>query len=199
MGEKSIIEEMDSVIAKALGQVQRKQNIALEILKLALKVEELTREHYSSLADKVPDKGGRAMFKYLADEEARHIQSLKVQEESLKKDRRWLLKERVGLVQATCPLVSPKKGVRGSEDILPEESEVRKNTTDLEALGLAIEVKKRAIRFYCTAASKIDDAQGKKMFAHLVEIEEKHLNELEVQYEWLEQSGFWYNPEMMTD
>jgi len=196
--EKTIIEEMDAVIREALEH-KPKGDSALGILAMALKIEELTKDYYLDLAKTVTDKTGNVMFRYLAIEETGHIKELTVQQEAIRKDSKWLLKE-IGLAKGACPIKLPEeREVKTIKEIVPKGLKICKDMTDLEALKLAIEVKKRAIKFYCTAASKIDDPNGRKMFAHLIDIENKHLNELEVQYAWLDQTGFWYDPSMMTD
>ena len=106
--------------------------------------------------------------------------------------------------RGTAPFRVDRKGYHVTWDALPawvcpQCGEVYFEETDIEALRLAIEVKKRAIKFYCNAEVKVKDENAKKMFSHLISIEEKHLRELEVQYAWLDQAGFWYDPGMMTD
>jgi rubrerythrin len=200
---ESLIDEMDRIIGEAIGKKPPKIksiDLALNILDLAIRIEGLTRGHYSEIAKKVTNPRGRDMFKYLADEEKEHIRVLRLQHDALRKDGKWLLKEGVTPRGKICPIVIPKKrDIKAAKDILPEESEVKKDATDLDALKLAMEVKKRLVVFYCTAAAKIDDPDGKKMFSHLVELEDRHLNELKVQYAWLDQAGFWYDHSMMTD
>lgn len=199
--QESLIDEMDRIIGEAIRAPEIKgRDLALNILDLAIRIEGLTREHYSGIAKKVTDPRGRGMFRYLANEERKHIRVLKIQRKALKRDGKWLLKGKVKPRDGICPIVMPKKkDIKGAKDVLPEESEVRKGATDLDALRLAIEVKKRLVVFYCTAAAKTHAPYGKKMFSHLVELEDRHLNELEVQYAWLDQVGFWFDASMMTD
>lgn len=196
MEESNLIEEMDGIIQEALEQPKGAES-ALDILGLAIKIEELSKEHYEYMANKVENPTGKSMFKYLASEEAEHVKTLGVQYDALKSGSK-LESEKGAPIQNICPLIHPKKDPKVSEDIVPDESSVSRDATDKDALKLAIEVKKRAIKFYCTAASKVDD-HGKKMFAHLIDVENRHLNELGVQYAWLEQAGFWYDHNMMTD
>ncbi len=197
--EPTIIEEMDAIIAKTLEHTPRSKH-PLEILEMAIRVERLTKEHYLEMAKKVGNKTGNTLFKYLAIEGAKHMKELMVQEDALKRGNKWLAREKPVPMASVCPVVMPeKRDIRTIRDIVPEKSLFKRGMNDLEILKLAIEVKKRAIRFYCEASSKVSDAYGKKMFAHLIEMENKHLNELMVQYAWLDQAGFWYDTNMMTD
>jgi rubrerythrin len=151
------------------------------------------------MAAKLANKSGKSTFEYLAEEEIEHLKTLKTQYEALEKDKNWILKEHVTPAKKLCPLVMPgKKAVKDVEDIIPDEK-VSREESDLEALQLAMKIKRRTIIFYCAAEQKIRDPAGKKMFAHLIEMENKHLRELEVQYSWLDQAGFWYDAGMMTD
>ncbi|MBN2518762.1 MAG: ferritin family protein [Candidatus Altiarchaeota archaeon] len=204
--ESNLIEEMNDIIEEALKKEAPKvkvgygQELALKILDLAIRIERLGREQYVYLGTKVSNPKGREMFKYLTEEEAGHIKGLKKEYEALRTDGKWLLKEKVLPQEGTCRITMPKKkDVKASRDIFPEDADMKKNSTDLDVLKLAIETKKRAIKFYCTASAKLDDPYGKKMFSHLVDIENRHLSELEVQYEWMDQAGFWFDPSMMTD
>jgi len=203
--ESNLIEEMNDIIEEALRKESPppqadSKAITFHILNLAIRIEKLSGEHYSGMAKKVKDPRGKDMFKYLAKEESKHAKALKTEYEAIKQDNNWLMKEKVLPQERVCAVVDPKKkAVKASRDIMPEESHVTKSTTDLEALKLAMEVKKRAIKFYCAAGAKIQDPQGRKMFSRLVSIENRHLNELEVQYAWLDEAGFWYDHTMMTD
>jgi len=202
MEEVSIMEEMDGIIESVVEHPPdlESEELALRILKQAIDIEKLTKDHFEVLSKKVENDGGKTMFEYLSSEEAEHIKTLNIQYRSLKEDGKWLMREDVGPAERVCPLVAPeKKNIKDFEDIEPDDRRVSKDSTDLEALKLAIEVKKRALKFYCTAASKIDDGYGKKMFDRIIEMETKHLKELEVQYAWLDQAGFWYDPNMITD
>jgi rubrerythrin len=201
MTEKNIIEEMDGVIKDVVSPRTNVEGdkIALEILELGMKLETLIGEHYSHLARNVKNESGKSVFEYLAKEADEELRVLKAQHSALKEDRTWLATEEVKPAANVCPVVAPEKDVEKSGDVLPTDSDIEKGESDLEALGLAIEVKKRAIKFYCEASSRLNNDYGKKMFAHLIELEEKHLKELEVQYQWLQSTGFWYNPDMMTD
>lgn len=198
-GEPTVIEEMDAIIAKTLEHKPRSKS-PREIIDMAIAIERLTKENYLEMAKRVGNRTGNTLFKYLAIEGAKHMKELMVQEDALKRGNKWLTREKVAPTSNVCPVVMPeKREIKTIRDIAPEKSLFKKGMNDLEILKLAIEVKKRAIRFYCEAASKVGDTYGRKMFAHLIEIENKHLNELMVQYAWLDQAGFWYDTNLMTD
>jgi rubrerythrin len=194
---KSVTEEMDATIGRALEHKAGKSS-PTEILEMAIRIEKLTKQHYLGLAKKVRNRTGNVMFRYLAIDEANHMKELMVLLEVLKKDKKLLNRENIPSSVCPAPLPSERE-IKGLEDIMPDDAKVRGGSSDLEALRLAIEVKKRAIRFYCAAMEQIGNAAGKKLLAKLAAMENKHLNELMVQYAWLDQAGFWYDASMMTD
>jgi rubrerythrin len=189
-----IIKEMDSVIGDAI----KKEGMPLEILQLAINIENMIGEQYSDLSRKVQNPSGKSIFEYLAKEAAEEAKVLQTQHDALKEGK-WLDDEDAKPLKNVCPAVKPDKDIKDSQDIAPSDSDIGRDESDLEALELAMEVKKRSIKFYCEASGKVKEEKAKKMFAHLIELEEKHLEELNVQYHWLKQTGFWYNPDMMTD
>jgi rubrerythrin len=194
--DKAILEDMDSIIQESAGKNAKSDRIAMEILELAIKLEKLTKSHYVRIAGKVVNPLGKSVFEYLAEETGNELKALETQRSALEKDKKWLAKEDVKPLRSVCPVVLPNEAKSG---ILPKTSDVQSDESDLDALKLAIDVKKRLVLFYCKAGSKLKDSYGKRMFAELVEASERHLNELEVQFAWLDRTGFWYDPGMMTD
>jgi len=191
-----ILKELDKIILDAAKHKKTAKGLEIEILKLALRLEELADLHYSTLAGKVSNKSARSVFTYLATDEKAQIKSLKVHLEAIKKGGKWL-GEFGNPKKGACPIIAPasvKRKVRNAD-----ATKISVDATDLDALKLAIEIKKRAVEFYCTASSKIADKEGKRLFAYLAGMEAGHLTELEVQSAWLEQAGFWWEPDMMMD
>jgi rubrerythrin len=196
MSSKSVIEQMDALVSGALEHKTKKTSPA-ELLGMAMKMEEFTKQYYQGLAKKVTNKTGSVMFRYLAAEEASQIKELSVLLKSLKKDKKLLGMKRVAGV---CTVQLPReKEMKGLRTIVPKDANIGKNASDLLALWLAIEVKTRSVGFYCAAMKRVGDARGKKLLSQLAAIENRHLNELNVQYTWLDHAGFWYDASMMTD
>ncbi len=192
--QRDIGGEIDEIV-ESLGRKSKPgEDTSMLVLEAAIKVEELARGYYASLAKSVKGNAGKAVLDSLADEELRHLKALEAQKAMLKKGEDWLFKERVKPIEAVCPLAPG--GAKSSRGIL---AKLLRRATDADILKLAMTVKMRTIKFYCAASWKVKDAGGRKMLAHLVDIEERHLRGLEAQYGWLEQTGFWYDPEMATD
>lgn len=194
--QRDIGSEIDAIL-ESLGKKSKPgEDTSMLVIEAAMKVEELAKNYYATLAGSMKNKAGKAVMESLAGEELNHLRALDAQKAMLKKGEDWLFKERIAPVQAVCPAL-PSGQVKSGRGIFARI--LKKRATDADALKLAMMVKMRTIKFYCAASWRIRDAGGRKMLAHLVDLEEKHLRELEAQYGWLEQTGFWYDPEMASD
>ena len=197
--EKSMFWETDAMLKSLENGLPKGADPAIFVIDMAIKLEKSAKEHFLDLAKRASSKSAKAVFRYVANEEGEHLKALQAQEIALKKDKRWLdknIKPKAG----KCPLAAPaKEEIKFIDNLVPKGQKFGKPPSDLEALGMAVEFKKKAMRFYCASAGTISDRSGKAMLQYLSELEARHLNELEVQYVWLDQAGFWYDPSMMTD
>jgi len=62
------------------------------------------------------------------------------------------------------------------------EAELNAHTSDLSALRMAYLLERDAVEFYARAAAQTNDAEGKKMYRALVEMENTHQTALETEY-----------------
>jgi rubrerythrin len=125
------------------------------------------------------------MFQRLAAEESDHLRRLQNEYRSLIHDSPWLKQE-----PARLP-VSRKI----AEDIFPQKAllkvEVKDQTTDIEALNIAMDLEKRSHQFFTDFARQIKDASGKKVFMDVAKDEDSHLQTLLAEYNSLmRKSGF---------
>ena len=65
------------------------------------------------------------------------------------------------------------------------EQNIVEYTSDLSALRVAYVTEKDAMDFYAQASEQTDDPNGKRMFLDLAEMERRHLNLLEGEYNFL--------------
>lgn len=197
--EKEILSETDAMLKGLERGLPNGADPAISVIDMAMRLEKASKENFLELAKGASSKSAKAVFRYVANEEGEHLKALHAQEIALKKDKKWL-KKNIGPKAGKCPLAAPaKEEIRSIDALVPKGHRLGKQPSDLEALGLAIEFKRKTIGFYCAAAAAISDRSGKAMLKYLSELEARHLNELEVQYVWLDQAGFWYDPTMMTD
>jgi len=193
-------QDIDKVLDKLLA-VKKDEQAPRSILRLAIALEEACKASFEASAKQVKDPKGRDMFRFLAKDEISHIRLLKTELRALERDPEWLEKERVAVPIESCMPVTPK---RLEKDAKKAAKAVQAGKGDapaggLDALKTAISAKEKALRFYCEASALMPGPAGKKMLAHLMDLEKRHLDELRVQYAWLDQAGFWYDASMMTD
>lgn len=155
------------------------KTVIRDALELTLAVERRGLTFYTNAARRTQDTGGRQMFQRLAAEESEHLRNLQQEYRALMAESPWLSKE-----PARLP-VSRKI----AEDIFPQKEllkiEVKDQTTDVQALNLAMDLERRSHRFFKDFAAQITDARGKKIFLEFAEEEDSHLQALLSEYDTL--------------
>ena len=159
------------------------QTSALQALDMAMERERGGNRFYLEAAGKTSDSKGKRMFQWLAKEELKHLQWVEQQRQALIQGEKW--QKVAGLDE---PLIKKTD--------FPEQTEsvgtVRPNTGELEALSLGIKAEQESIALYIKAGQETVDAEGKAMFARLVQEEQAHRDILEEEYEWLRQSSGYF-------
>jgi rubrerythrin len=122
------------------------------------------------------------MFQRLAAEESDHLRRLQEERQSLLEKHEWLKRE-----PARLPL--SRKIV---EEIFPQKEllkiEVKDETSDLDALNIAMNLERRSHQFFSDFAKQISDASGRKIFMDFARDEESHLQALVTEYKTLTRS-----------
>jgi Fur family transcriptional regulator, ferric uptake regulator len=166
--------------AKAAGMNEKRRQqktIVRDALELTLAIERRGYTFYSNAARKTKDDRGRLMFQRLAAEESEHLQRLQKEYRTLMAESPWLKQE-----PARLPVSR-----RIADEIFPQKEllkiEVKDQTTDLEALNLAMDLERRSHRFFMDFAKQIADPGGRKIFLEFAEDEDSHLQALLSEYE----------------
>jgi rubrerythrin len=147
------------------------------ILNMGIQKEQAARQFYRRAAENTRQPLGRKMFKRLADEESKH--------ERLLAD--WAAK-------GTCPAGAtfappdPSMLKRGQAKV---DQIGQADTGDLEAIELARDMERKAIRFYVDAAAKAPDPASKDLLLKLKGEEDKHLALLTDLYEYMRNPHLW--------
>jgi len=72
------------------------------------------------------------------------------------------------------------------EEIFPQKEllkiEVKDETSDLDALNIAMNLERRSHQFFTDFAKQISDANGRKVFMEFAKDEESHLRALVAEY-----------------
>ena len=151
----------------------------------ALAYEKRVRDMYYKAMETVDDNRGRELFKALGDDEQSHVEFLEYSLETLKSEGAI----DIGRLQTAIPSKALiDKHVAAMEDRIP--SQMLGNVKRLLNSALSIEVETSA--FYREALKKTDgDIQ--KIFAKFLEIENRHVEAVQVELDCTSKNGFWFN------
>ncbi len=133
----------------------------------ALEYEKRIRDMYFEAVENVDDRCGKKLFKALGDDEQSHVDFLEYSLASLKSG-------------GTIDIERLKTAIPSSERI----------ATHVAAMADRIEVKTST--FYRDAMEKTD-GDIKKIFARFLEIENRHVDAVQVELDHATKSGFWFN------
>jgi len=166
-----------------LSEQQRVQTtVVRDALELTLAIERRGYTFYTNASRKTKNGSGRLMFQRLAAEESDHLRRLQAERQSLLEKHEWLKR-----APARLPL--SRKIV---EEIFPQKEllkiEVKDETSDLDALNIAMNLERRSHQFFTDFANQISDANGRKIFMDFAKDEESHLKALVQEYDSLMRS-----------
>src|SRR5262247_2091907 len=156
--------------------------VVRDALELTLAIERRGYTFYTNASRKTKNDTGRRMFQRLAAEESDHLRRLQQEHRSLLRKNQWLKRE-----PARLPL--SRKIV---EEIFPQKEllkiVVKDQTSDLDALNIAMNLERRSHQFFTDFAKQIADASGRKIFMDFAKDEESHLQALVTEYNSLVRS-----------
>ena len=163
--------------AAGLNEQERLQTaVVRDALELTLAIERRGYTFYTNASRKTKNGSGRRMFQRLAAEESDHLRRLEAEHQSLLQKNQWLKRE-----PARLPL--SRKIV---EEIFPLKEllkiEVKDQTSDLDALNIAMNLERRSHQFFTDFAKEISEANGRKIFMDFAKDEESHLQALVTEY-----------------
>jgi len=170
-------------------------NITPQVIKAietAIQIEKDGLAFYTQAAQQVDDPTAKRMFQSLAKDEAAHLKLFEDVHERLGSEESWPSPEQVA---AASPgeigrLIPP------SPSIFPSGNEIRKAEVperQLAALKRGIQAEEDSIAFYSEQMSEVEDADGRAMYAYLVEQEKGHRTILQGEYDYLTNTGFWFD------
>jgi Fe2+/Zn2+ uptake regulation proteins len=152
------------------------KTIVRDALELTLAIERRGYTFYTNAARKTKNDGGRLMFQRLAAEESDHLRRLQNEHRTLLLDSPWLKNE-----PARLPISR-----KIADDIFPQKAllkiEVKDQTTDLEALNIAMDLERRSHQFFKNFAKQITDARGRRIFLEFAKDEDSHFQSLLSEY-----------------
>ena len=168
---------------QSLNAEQRLQTaVVRDALELTLAIERRGLTFYTNASRKTKSDSGRLMFQRLAAEESDHLRRLQAEHQSLLDKNEWLKRE-----PARLPL--SRKIV---EEIFPQKEllkiEVKDETSEIDALNIAMNLERRSHQFFTDFANQISDENGRKIFMNFAKDEESHLQALMAEYNSLMRS-----------
>ena len=159
----------------------------LKAIETAIQIERDGLAFYTEAAKRTDDSKGERMFQTLVKDEAAHLGLFEKTRESMLKGDDWLPLEQIAAI-------SPSKSIR--PPIFPMGDEVRTveiPENQLTALRRGIQAEEDSIAFYSEQMDKTDDPDGKAMYAYLIEQEEGQRTILQGEYDYLTNTGFWFD------
>ena len=171
---------------KTAGMTEKQRmeiTMVRDALELTLSIERRGYTFYTNASRKTKNGSGRVMFQRLAAEESDHLRRLQEEYRSLVQNNEWLKRE-----PARLPLSR-----KIADEIFPQKEllkvEVKEETSELDALNIAMDLERRSHQFFKDFAEQISDASGRKIFMDFAKDEESHLRALRAEYQTLTGPG----------
>ena len=150
-------------------------------IKEAIRLEINGRKFFIHAADITEHEKGKKMFRFLADEEVKHMEIFGKLFSQILNSEDWKQYIR-------------DEELRGESSLIEKLKERMKNEEgkgEVEALRIGMELEQNAIDFFGKAVFSADDSTAKKIFREISEEEKFHFDLLQAQYDSVTHSGFW--------
>jgi len=154
-----------------------------EAIREAIKLEIVGRGHFTRAAETTQNELGKKMFRQLAQDEVSHLKTFKELISSVVGGEDWKEQVDEDELKFESSLID--------ELALKVEQEERKG--ELGPIRIGMELERRAIDFFEGWAEKTDDPTAKEIFRRIAEEEKKHYDLLQAQYDYVTNSGYWFD------
>lgn len=158
---------------------------SIEIMQQALLFEEKIRDMYHSAASIIDDERGKAIFLGLANDEQSHVDFLVYSVEQLKENNSI----DVARLNSTIPSMAEiEPRLERMKAKIPEQmlGDIKK------VLNEALQLEKETSSFYRDACTKTTGLI-REIFDKFVEIEERHVELVQIELDHASQTGMWFN------
>ena len=150
-------------------------------IKEAIRLEINGRKFFMHAADITGHEKGKKMFRFLADEEVKHMEVFSKLFSQILDNEDWKQYVKDEELRGESPLVEKLK----------ERMKNEEGKGEVEALRIGMELEQNAIDFFSKAMFDADDSTAKKIFREIGEEEKFHFDLLQAQYDSVTHSGFW--------
>jgi rubrerythrin len=155
-----------------------------EAIKTAIQLENDGQAFFSKAAQETSNELGKKMFRKLAADEVRHLQTFKKMFETLTDPQTWKQLMAESPPRERMPYFQQKSAGR-----TPAE----KGAGELRALQEALEVERKAIGYFKTISKQTADAEASRIFDTIAREEEGHYDLIQAQIDSVNHSGFWFD------
>ena len=167
------------------------QTIAVKALKTAIEIEDNGLLNFLRFARQTKDTTGKNMFIRLAMDEHEH--------------RRIIEKQLTNLMEGK-PLIKIEIPKSEIEQVAPTIREKQQRTRgesgllEIDALNTALDLERKAAKFFRDQADLVDDPDAKAMFIRLAEWEDAHFDLIQAELDSIQGTGCWFGiPEFQMD
>ncbi|MGI6368447.1 MAG: ferritin-like domain-containing protein [Anaerolineae bacterium] len=163
---------------------------AAEIIKTGMSTELWGQRFYQEAAARTESEDGKKVFQSLVDEEGRHLDILRGEYAALTKSAEWVsLDEAVAMAESVDP-IKLFPDAASAEQLIPGDS------TDEQALLMAMDFERRGYTLYAQAAEDAQSDAERVLWEHLAKAEDQHYAYLQETYEYLVNNGVWYHDDL---
>jgi len=177
IGVCSACQKKNEKSASVSERLRAEKTVVRDALEVTLAIERLGYTFYTNASRKTVDSSGRRMFQRLAAEESDHLRRLQSEYRKLVDENEWLKREpaRLPVSRKIAQELFPQK------DLL--RSQVNDQTTELEALNIAMELERRSHRYFKDFAGQLRDSRSRKLFMEFAKEEQLHFEALLKEYQ----------------
>ncbi len=152
-----------------------------DAIKGAILLEVNGRKFFDHAADVTQHESGKKMFRFLAEEEVKHLKTFTALFGQILGSKDWKKHISSHDLEREAPLVEKLK----------ERMKREGGKGETEALSIGMQLEMDAINFFQNAASETDDPVAKKIFTDICDEEKFHYDLLQAQHDSVTKSGFW--------
>ena len=167
------------------------QTIAVKALRAAIEIEDNGLLTFLKFARQTKDATGKNMFIRLAMDEHEH---------------RLLIEKQLNNLLEGKPLINIEIPKSEIEEIAPKIREKQQRTRgesgllEIDALNTALDLERKAAKFFRDQAKLISDSEAKALFIRLAEWEDAHFDIIQAELDSIQGTGFWFGiPEFQMD
>jgi rubrerythrin len=167
------------------------QVIAVKALKTAIEIEDNGLLNFLKFARQTKDTTGKNMFIRLAMDEHEHRLIIEKQLTNLMEGKPLVMVEIPrSEIEKVAPAIREKqRRTRGESGLL-----------EIDALNTALDLERKAARFFREQAGVVNDSEAKALFNRLAEWEDAHFDIIQAELDSIQGTGFWFGiPEFQMD